>query len=116
MKGTDQATKQTPDLFTKKNSRGGARPGGGRKKKYGEETTTLRVPVSKVEVIKAMLDDNGNTEQFEQLKQVIANWQEKVESQRAKKPFQRGAYRQACYLLDELQSVLDGIDKSNYAS
>lgn len=38
----------------KKENRGGAREGSGRKPKYGEETTTIafRVPVSKVDLVK----------------------------------------------------------------
>jgi hypothetical protein len=46
-------------MQTKKEMRGGKRPLSGAKKKYGEETTTVsfRVPVSKANAIKILVNN-----------------------------------------------------------
>ena len=83
---------------------GGKRDGAGRKASSNGKTVVMRIPESKIEEIKQLIDgvsDKGKNE-FSEIENLISKWEELITVERSKQP----RWENAARLLKELKEVV----------
>jgi len=83
---------------------GGKRDGAGRKASSNGKTVVMRIPESKIEEIKQLIDgvsDKGKNE-FSEIENLISKWEELITVERLKQP----RWENAARLLKELKEVV----------
>ncbi len=108
MQAQDIAAQRTPDLLTQKQKRGGYR-GGGRKKLYGEPTKSVKIPILRVDEVKAYLKGelpDEDRQLLDKLAVLIGQWEEKAKPYQERPRSQQGHFRAGCDLLKEIREIL----------